>query len=283
MGRPIFSARLWRTLFILAPFFAVSIFWAAPQMSHAEDNIASDSELLNLTAYKRVFTEDFDDLDVSDKECDTRWIAHTPYNGDFGDARFANPTKRFPFRISNSVLRIEASKDYEGNWESGLLSSQNPCGTGYTQLYGYFESRIKLPAGEGVWPAFWFLTNDQDGFRGEIDAIEFYGHAPKKFQSAFQLHPLDSDAERFAQNNWLDVDSDTLTEDFNLYGVSIEEDFMTFYFNRKPYWQVKTPDEFKQPWYILVNLALGSGYSIENTPSPSYMYVDYIHAYQKAP
>ena len=104
---------------------------------------------LDLSASEPVFVEDFDALDVSGFDCDTRWIAHTPYKGDFGDAKFADPSRRFPFRIIDGELRIEARKWY-GQWESGLLSSQNECGTGYVQQYGYFEARMKLPAGDGV-------------------------------------------------------------------------------------------------------------------------------------
>ncbi|MEM6536808.1 MAG: glycoside hydrolase family 16 protein [Pseudomonadota bacterium] len=254
---------------------------ALAQPAFADDMTTSQEGELDLSGYTRVFTDDFDTLDVSAYRCNTRWIAHTPYNGDFGDATFANPRPGFPFKTKDGVLRIEASKDYDGGWQTGNLSSQNTCGTGYTQQFGYFEARIKLPSGKGVWPAFWLLTTDDDGYRGELDAIEFYGHMPNKFQSAFKLHSLGTDIKEFGELKWLDVSEDQLTSSFNTYGISIEPDFIKYYFNRKQYWQIQTPEEFKLPWYMLVTLALGSGYSIQETPSPSYMYVDYIHAYQK--
>jgi hypothetical protein len=93
------------------------------------------------------FSEDFDDvLSVSPWGPNTRWIAHTPWAGDFGDARFADPQLGvFPFTIENGILRIEARKDADGKWASGLLASTDPNGRGFSQQYGCFEIRAKLP------------------------------------------------------------------------------------------------------------------------------------------
>lgn len=61
---------------------------------------------LNLDGYRLTFDEDFKDteLSVSAWGPGTRWIAHTPYAGDFGDARFADPTKDFPFDIHSAAM-----------------------------------------------------------------------------------------------------------------------------------------------------------------------------------
>jgi hypothetical protein len=67
---------------------------------------------LGLRGYELVFSEDFNGpLDVSPWGPGTRWIAHTPWHDDFGDAAFADPTPDFPFIIQNGILRIEARKD----------------------------------------------------------------------------------------------------------------------------------------------------------------------------
>jgi hypothetical protein len=66
-----------------------------------------------------VFREDFDDgLNVSPWGPNTRWIAHTPWHGDFGDAQFADPMLGFPFTVVDGMLRIEARKDSDGKWKS---------------------------------------------------------------------------------------------------------------------------------------------------------------------
>jgi hypothetical protein len=106
---------------------------------------------LNLDGYRLTFDEDFKDseLSVSAWGPDTRWIAHTPYAGDFGDARFADPTKGFPFTVENGILRIEARKA-NGKWQSGLLSSVDRKGDGFSQKYGYFEMRARMPVSRKV-------------------------------------------------------------------------------------------------------------------------------------
>ena len=111
---------------------------------------------LDLCGLRPTFTEDFNDLKVSAwKIGDNRWIAHTPWHGDFGDAGFSNPQTDFPFTVKDGLLRIEARKEANGKWHSGLLASADQWNDGFSQLYGYFEVRMKIPKGPGTWPAFW--------------------------------------------------------------------------------------------------------------------------------
>src|SRR5262247_1147514 len=91
---------------------------------------ADDPATIDLSSYELSFNEEFDHLDVSAWGPGTRWIAHTPWNGDFGSAKFSNPTADFPFTVEGGVLRIEARKDGE-RWRSGLLARLS-----YRDLYG---------------------------------------------------------------------------------------------------------------------------------------------------
>ena len=56
---------------------------------------------------------------------------------------------------------------------------------------------------------------------------------------------------------------------------------MTFFFNREEVWRSPTRTEYSQPFYMLVDLALGSGWPIDRTPDPSFMYVKSIAAYAR--
>jgi len=240
---------------------------------------------IDLAEYDLTFSEDFERrLDVSAWGCGTRWIAHTPWAGDFGNARFSDPLRNFPFVVANGLLRIEASKD-GGRWRSGLLSGGNKCddGSDFRQKFGYFEMRAKLPPGEGTWPAFWLVGHDaMPEYTVEIDVVEHYGHAPGLFFSHIHIHPgKDSGRKKEGDRKRFNVSPSSLYDYFNTYGVSVEEDYTIFYFNRREYWRIETRDEYKQRLFPLVNLALGSGYSIENTPNPSFMYVDYVRVYAK--
>jgi beta-glucanase (GH16 family) len=253
------------------------------QVGNACGQPAPDLDLSKLTM---VFREDFDErLSVSPWGPNTRWTAHTPWHGDFGDAQFADPVQGFPFTVSDGILRIEARKDSNGKWQSGLLSSADENGRGFSIQYGYFEMRAKLPPGPGVWPAFWLGTIvDKSKLPGvEIDAIEYYGHSPGAYQTNVhvwrngeaakpedaQYHPHD-----------VEVPPNSLTDGFNTYGVMVTPEWIICYLNGKEVSRDKTPPEHKRPLHVLLNLALGSGFSIAQTPNPSFMYVDYVHVYK---
>jgi beta-glucanase (GH16 family) len=257
--------------------------------------LSQAAQTLDMSKLEPTFKEDFDSLSVSPWGPNTRWIAHTPWNGDFGDARFADPQIGiFPFTIKDGILRIEARRNADGKWESGLLASVDPQGRGFSQQYGYFEIRAKLPGGPGTWPAFWIgsVTDKNAPASVEIDPLEFYGHSPAAYQIGVRVwrNPDDPkeppgyvapDGSRwFTHPEAVQVPPNSLTDDFNTYGVKVDPEWIIFYLNRKEVYRAKTPKEHTRPLHVLLNLALGSGWPIDKTPNPSYMYVDYVHVYR---
>jgi Glycosyl hydrolases family 16 len=235
---------------------------------------------LDLSNAKITFDEEFDTLSVSSRGPDTRWIAHTPWYGDFGDASFADPEPGFPFTVSNGVLNIEARKRADGKWQSGLLSSRDrdgPDGHGFAQQYGYFEMRAKLPAGPGTWPAFWLIGVDKTVASAELDIMEEYGAFPDIYHANAQVHKDGARPEGVGER--IVVPSGLMSKEFNTYGAKIDQDSIIFYFNRQQVWQTPTAQYFRQPMYILLDLALGGGWPIDRTPDPSVMQVDYVKAF----
>ena len=141
--------------------------------------------------------------------------------------------------------------------------------------------RAKLPPGKGVWPAFW-LANIKDPKAStsvEIDVLEYYGHNPRGYQITTHSWAIAPTATPQHAGRFVDVPANFLTEDFHTYGVLVRPDVVIFYLDRTEVWRTKTPPDLNRPLLILVNLALGSGWPIDETPNPSYMYVDYIRAY----
>jgi glycosyltransferase involved in cell wall biosynthesis len=247
------------------------------------DDTLSSGPSLDLCRFEPSFTEDFDTLSVSPHgETGSRWIAHTPWNGDFGDAAFADPQPDFPFRVHGGILDIEARKGPDEKWRSGLLASATPTGGGFAQRYGYFEMRAQLPPGPGTWPAFWLNSNQKPGDKNpgvEIDVIEYYGQFPSAYHSAVHVWDKVDPKQSRVQDHIVDVPSGSLTSGFHTYGVDVEPDTITFYLDRRETWSVATPPELRDPSMALVNLALGSGWPIDKTPNPSIMKVDYVHVY----
>ena len=123
--------------------------------SACANNGPSDSQP-DLCGYELAFADEFDELSIAPRVLGgKRWTAHTPWNGDFGDAIVSNPEgPHNPFRIKDGELRITASKDEEGKWRSGLVAAADASGSGAGVKYGYFEARMQFPPGPGTWPAF---------------------------------------------------------------------------------------------------------------------------------
>jgi len=240
--------------------------------------LAAKAGEIDPAAFAMSFNEDFDWLDVSAAGPGSRWIAHTPWNGDFGDARFADPGPGFPFTTRDGILHIEARKGADGKWQSGLLASTDPEDNGFKQLYGYFEMRARFPAGEGVWPAFWLASRGGEK-SVEVDVVEHYGHFPSRYTAS--MHVWDRKVPRRSKSHHrrVPVEEGSLSAAFHTYGVSVEVDLIRYFFDREEVWSIATPPELKHPFTILVDLGLGAGWPIDKTPNPSVMEVDYIRVW----
>ena len=235
---------------------------------------------LNLDGYQMTFDDEFDDLSVSASGPRTRWFTATKEN--FGDARFVEQKDGFPFTVEKGILRIEAAKK-SGGWQSGIIASVNPKGEGFSQKFGYFEMRAKFPRSKGMWPAFWLLgqpsLTDKKRTNVEIDVVEHYGVLPNAVNST--LHLWHADGKHWAKDDFIAAPG--LTDDFHTYGVLVDEANVVWYFDGVEVQRQKTPEDAKVPLYMLVNLAMGGGWPIDEAVSPSYMYVDYVRAYARRP
>ncbi len=157
--------------------------------------------------------------------------------------------------------------------------------------YGRVEARMKLPWGQGIWPAFWALgTNINDvpwPHCGEIDIMEFIGREPKKVHGT--LHgPGYSGAEGITK--FYEIPSGTLSDDFHVFAVDWEKNSVTWSMDGMTYCQ-RTPKDlpkgtkwvFDHPHFLLLNLAVGGGwpgYPDHTSVFPQSLVVDYVRIYQ---
>jgi beta-glucanase (GH16 family) len=236
-------------------------------------------EALALDRYDMTFDEPFDKLSVSPwGGRGKRWIAHTPWNGDFGNAKFIDPRKDEPFTIVNGMLKITMRRN-NGRWESGLLSAADKQSRGFLQSGGYFEMRAKLPGGRGVWPAFWLGSNAQRGeATPEIDVIEYYGQFPMSYLAT--THVWRDNKAIGGYHSKVYIPEHSLENEFHTYGVSIDAENVIFYLDRREVARQRSRPEYLRPVYPMVNLAAGGGWKIDGMPDPSVMYVDYIRVYR---
>ncbi|WP_084455305.1 glycoside hydrolase family 16 protein [Novosphingobium rosa] len=261
---------------------AVALLATAPFLLSGNIAYSAPSPPLDLSHYSLTFEENFDDLSVSPRgDGHSRWIAHTPWSGDFGDAVFADPEPGFPFTIKDGVLRIEARKNASGRWFSGLLSAVDSKDRGFCQQYGYFEARMKLPPGPGVWPSFWLIGRDKSKGSAEIDVMEYYGRDNSQFISTWHVWKSQLGQPDEGGRTIIAVPSGSLSTQFHTYGAEVTPTEVRFYLDRVERWRVPAPPSYSSCFYPLVDLALGSGWPIKDTPDPSMLWVDYIHVYQR--
>ena len=246
----------------------------------------ADGPRLDLSGYELTFEDDFSKPDIvahgpfSQHAPGMRWIAHTPWNGDFGDARFADPGPGGPFAFGPDGLTITALKQEDGTWRSGLICSVDRDGQGqqgFTQRYGYFEMRAKLPDGPGTWPSFWLVGADKSGSSAELDVVEYYGKYTNAFRTTLHIwRQLDPTHDEHI----VDVPDHALTQGFHDYGVAIGPERMRFFLDHVQFLDIPTPPAFRQPMYMLVDLALGGGYPIDGLASPAVMQIARMRAYR---
>lgn len=180
-----------------------------------------------------------------------------------------------PFSVSNGVLTITATPSPDASLTQGLsyVSGMITTDGTFSQQYGYFEMRAQLPTGGGSWPAFWLLDAAHT-WPPEIDVVEMIGKEPGHLYTTG--HSYNNDTTGMAgMTNVGDVSTAMHT-----YGVSIMPDYTVWYFDGQEVQRAVTPNDFKQPMYMIANLAEGGSWPGPADGTTDQMKIDYIRAYQ---
>ena len=158
--------------------------------------------------------------------------------------------------------------------------------------YGRFEARIKIPRGQGVWPAFWLLGNNIDTVGwprcGEIDIMENIGREPDTVHGT--IHgPGYSGAKGIGAPYALQGNK-SFADNFHIFAVEWSENEIRWFVDGKQYRSVKADDlpagkkwVYDHPFFIILNLAVGGewpGSPGESTLFPQTMLVDYVRVYR---
>jgi len=189
--------------------------------------------------------------------------------------------------VQNGYLIITAEKE---NFEEASYTSARILSKGlFEQAYGRFEARIKLPWGQGIWPAFWLLGGDIDTNNwpncGEIDIMEYRGQNPTMVLGT--VHgPGYSGGESISKS--YSLTNDRFDTGFHVFGIEWTPDYINYYVDDVLYNQI-TPEDvtgewvFNKPFFIIINLAVGGsfvGSPNAETVFPQTMLVDYVRVYQ---
>ncbi len=191
-------------------------------------------------------------------------------------------------KVEDGKLTITARKEaYEG---SGYTSGRIITKVNFEKTYGRFEARMKLPWGQGLWPAFWLLGADIDQVgwpqTGEIDIMEYRGQDPTIIHGS--VHgPGYSAGEAITKT--YDLVNSRFDTDYHIFGIEWGPNYINFYVDDKLYNQITPADVpgewvYDKPFFILINMAVGGtfvGSPNENTVFPQTLEVDYVRVYQE--
>lgn len=243
-------------------------------------------------AWKPVWSDEFDgdSLDFSKWE-----IEINAFGG--GNQELQIYTDRSEnVRLEQGHLVIEAHKGRTGiagterDYSSGRIRSKRRG----DWTYGKFEARMKLPAGQGLWPAFWMLPSDEKygtwAASGEVDILEFKGQEVDTLWGT--LHHGGSWPRNKHTGLTKKFDSIDFTKEFHIYGIEWEPGEFRWLLDGQV-WQVQKawgsengtfPQPFDQPFHLVFNLAVGGqfvGAVGEQTPFPAKMLVDWVKVSQR--
>ena len=201
-----------------------------------------------------------------------------PDNAVIQDGNLVITARRETYTGSDGITR---------DYTSARLNTGGP----FAQAYGRFEARIQIPAGQGMWPAFWMIGDDIGAAGwpgcGEIDIMENIGREPQTVHGT--VHgPGYSGTGGISAPYTI---ASAFAADFHVFAVEWDPQSVRFLVDDVAYTTV-TPQNlpagtnwvFDHPFFVILNLAVGGywpGAPDATTVFPQQMRVDYVRVYRR--
>lgn len=189
--------------------------------------------------------------------------------------------------VQSGALVIEARKETRGtrNYTSTRMTTK----TKRPFKFGRMDIRAKLPYGQGIWPAFWMMPQD-DKFgtwprSGEIDIMEFLGHETNKVYSTIHYGPGPGSIN-ISRNT---IGTAPFNDAFHVYSLIWEADRLRFLVDDVVFSDIRKADlgsnnyPFNESFFFIFNLAVGGnwpGAPNATTYFPQWLIVDYVRVFQ---
>lgn len=270
---------------------SISLFVTMQSTEKSESDKSNSRPLTD--DWKLLWSDEFDQPSI-DK---TKWNFQVLKAGQFNEEwqRYTNNSKNA--RIENGQLVIKALHESDIHGLDQYSSARLNTAGKFTFTYGKVAARIKLPEGEGIWPAFWMLganINENGGDTpwpqcGEIDILELYGSKDDGVVEA-NMHYADKNEEHDMMGaEDFKLKEGKFSDDFHLFELVWGKKELVWYVDGEKYasTQITSKDrsEFHQPFFLLLNIAVGgtfAGRPNDTTYFPQSMLIDWIRVYQKA-
>ena len=225
----------------------------------------------------------------------TKWVADTGGHG-WGNQERQYYTPRANALLDgagNLVITARVAADSSRQCWYGVCrytSARLKTKGRFETTYGRFEARIRVPRGQGIWPAFWMLGADIDQVGwpqcGEIDVMENIGREPRTVHGT--VHgPGYAGANGIGGSYTLATAS--LADDFHIFAVEWTPGEIRWLIDGAEYRRLTPADlpsgaawVFNHPYFMLLNVAVGGAWPGEpdaSTVLPQQMLVDYVRVY----
>ncbi len=163
----------------------------------------------------------------------------------------------------------------------------------FSFTYGLVEARIKVPAGQGIWPAFWMLGENfgEVGWPacGEIDIMENIGKEPRIVHGT--VHGPGYSGGNGIGGMQVLPQGRMLKDDFHIFAVDWQPGVIRWYMDNQLYFELVqdqipkgTSWPFDHPFFLLLNVAVGGewpGSPDDTTVFPQAMRIDFVRVYQR--
>ena len=183
-------------------------------------------------------------------------------------------------QVADGSLQLTAGnqpkfgKPYTGALvQSGGIRGRS--GPTFSFLYGYAEARISIPAGQGLWPAFWLMPAGYHDANGEIDIVDNGTGNPNVLHGGTIVHGRNYQHQHPAE----------LWPGFHTFAVDWQKDHIAWYVDGKPWAHTADPTLIcGEPMYPIFDLAVGGNWGgppNASTHFPAVMEVDWIRVWQR--
>jgi beta-glucanase (GH16 family) len=235
------------------------------------------------SGWAMTFSDEFDgtSLDL------TKWITTYPFgyrtNNDEVEWYVDNAQV-----VANGALKLVAKHETAHTgypYSSGMICSYNK----FSQSYGYFEARMKIPAGRGLWPAFWICPYPSV-WPPEIDVMENLGYDPSLiYMTSHYSANYPSAGEPYGGSYQGTYGGTNFSTSFHRFGVEWSSTAIVWYVDGVERYRVtqKVPvlGQGFTGMYMIANLAVGGSWAGDPDPTlfPTQLEIDYIRAFKRVP
>lgn len=254
------------SIYILIFLMLIACGTNSPVMVEVPNEIVVDSS--SNTTPHIIFNDEFNipRLDISKWTTELTWGRINP-----PELQYYTPDG---FTFEDGALHIIANKTPLNGMEytSGVITTHQS----FQFTYGQVEARLRVPAGQGLWPALWLL--DYNGSANEIDILEILGNQPDILYMA--MHYPDSNGE--SQNTMESYAGPDFSADYHIFSVDWSPTAVIWYVDGIERYRM-TDHVPTQPMYLIINLAVGGdwpGAPDDTTIFPASFDIDYIRVTQ---